>query len=148
VRIASFAVTVLVCCAHNAPPVERIEILPAIGGDVASASGTLDDASCQPEAFDPIDADGTGALDRAHLRRTLDSARAFCQRCCNGLDAVDANVVVTLLPEGFTTEVTIQPEPLGSTPTGACLYASFHRVTTKAFHGDAVTTSVQVRIHR
>ncbi len=53
-------------------------------------------------------------------------------------------VLVTVSPEGYSTNVSVTPESSG--PTNACLYATFHRVMTKPFQGDPLTVRVPVHV--
>lgn len=128
-----------------AAPAQHVEIAP-----LPTPNGAIDsphvepDAACKPETLEPIDADASGALDTAALRRVLASSMAFAKRCCSGDEEEDAVVAVTVSPGGYSTEVSVTPESSG--PTNACLYATFHRVITKSFSGDPITVRVPLHI--
>jgi hypothetical protein len=138
-------VFVFLAACHSESHVARVEIalpLPAVGSqDDASAEG---DDWCKPEALDAIGLTASGALDTAALRKVLDRAAAFSMRCCAGDDDEDALVTVTVSPEGYATTVKVSPEE--SSPAHACVYATFHRVITRGFSGDAVSVQVPLRL--
>jgi hypothetical protein len=125
-----------------------VELLPARASPTADASiaWPTDDPQCEPKPLAVVGVDDHGAIDDTMLRQGLDSARAFAERCCTGDESGDATVRVTAASEGFTTTVAIEPDNLSTGPTGACLHASFHRVTTKAFTGSPVTVIVVVHV--
>ena len=128
-------------------PATHVEIPPpaqAAGDDRATPS--LDELACKPHGLVAIDADASGALDVIRLNAAMLSARDFAQRCCRGDESGDATVRVTVAPEGYQTDVAIEPAGLADGATGACLRASFHRVVVKSFRGEAKTVSIDVRI--
>lgn len=114
----------------------------------ASVSAAAEDLTCKPAALAVVGADDSGALDLQAFERALGEARAFAERCCTGDESGAADVAVTLAPQGYETTVAVTPEALARGPTGACIHASFHRVTAAAFHGDPVTRHVAVALGR
>ena len=140
-------VAIAALCACGAPAATRVELPPvaASAGD-DRATPSLDDLACKPHGLVAIDADASGGLDVIRLNQAMLSARDFAQRCCRGDESGDATVRVTVAPEGYQTDVAIEPATLAEGATGACLRASFHRVVVKSFQGDAKTVSIEVRI--
>jgi hypothetical protein len=149
--LAASLVGALVACSRDLP-VQRVDLAPAptaTASEVAEApTNPPNEPACKPEALVAVGADGSGRLDAAMLKQAIDLAKGFAERCCNGDESGDATVVVTVSPDGYATEVKIEPELLATGPTGACLYASFHRVVTKSFQGSAVSVTVPVHVRR
>ncbi len=143
------ALAVFVSCSRDSP-VQRVELAPAptaTASEVAEVpTNPPNEPACKPEALAAVGTDGSGHLDGATFRQALEAAKGFAERCCNGDESGDATVVVTVSPDGYATDVKIEPERLAAGPTGACLYASFHRVVTSSFKGTAVTVSVPVHV--
>lgn len=138
-----FLVLGAAACAHEAP-VQRVQLPVA---PVLTAQPPVDEGSCKAVALTPVGLDSSDALDTGELRAALESARDFAERCCSGDESGTATVLVTVSPEGYATEVKIEPDNLADGPTGSCLYGSFHRVTTRAFRGTPMTVSVDVRVN-
>lgn len=130
----------VVACARERPP-QQVELPAAPSGPIDDGEG-----SCEPAPLDPVGVDESGALDVGALKKTLERARDFAQRCCNGDAAGTATVVVTVQPEGYGTDVVVEPDRLAEGPTGSCLHGSFHRVVTRPFKGVAMTVRVPVRV--
>ncbi len=141
----------VVACGSASSQTQRVEILPPVHSTVASEASPenpAQDAQCKPEALAAIEPDASGGLDGPAVHQALESARTFAQRCCNGDVGGEASVTVTISPEGYTTGVSIAPDALAAAATGACVYASFHRVIAKAFSGGALTVTIPVRVTR
>ncbi|CAN5702107.1 hypothetical protein BH09MYX1_BH09MYX1_63490 [soil metagenome] len=87
-----------------------------------------------------------GALDMTALHDSLARARNFAELCCSGDETGVATGKVTVGPIGYDTQIDIEPDDLARGATGSCLHGSFHRVTTRAFRGEALTVPVTVRV--
>ncbi|HEY1960736.1 MAG TPA: hypothetical protein VGH28_34225 [Polyangiaceae bacterium] len=138
------ALAVLLAC--GSPQTTRVDLPPAPTASADPHTASLDDLACKPHGLVAIDPDPSGALDAVGLNAALLSARDFAQRCCAGDETGDATVRVTVSPEGYDTRVEITPENLAGGATGACVYASFHRVVVKGYRGEPSTTDIVVRI--
>jgi hypothetical protein len=135
----------LFACAHE--PASHVEILPLPSGHADDASVAWpEEPGCEPEALEVVETGANGALDTAMLRDRLGAARKFAERCCTGDESGDATVSVTFAPEGYGTTVSVEPVRLATGAPGACLSASFHRVTTKSFSGAPVTVTTLVHV--
>jgi hypothetical protein len=152
VKLLSFTLAAGLAACSRDSPVQRVELAPApttTASEVAEVpTNPPNEPACVPEALVAIGVDGSGHLDQAMLKQATDSAKGFAERCCNGDESGDATVLVTVSPDGYATDVKIEPERLAAGPTGACLYASFHRVVTTSFKGAAITVSVPVHVRR
>jgi hypothetical protein len=143
VRIIFIVCILAGSCSHGTGS-QRVEILPVPSATASEAalSWPSEDEACKPESIDVVDLDGAPDA----LSRPLAAARRFAERCCVGDESGDAIVTVTFAPEGYGTTVAIEPERLASGPTGACLSASFHRVTTRTFAGDERKVTIPVHV--
>ena len=140
-RLSSAFVLVFVAACACERPAQQVELPPAPSRPIDDGEG-----SCEPEPLEPVGVDESGALDTSALKKSLEQARDFAQRCCNGDAAGTATVIVTVQPEGYGTEVVVEPDRLAEGPTGSCLHGSFHRVATRPFKGVAMTVRVPVRV--
>ncbi len=142
---------VLASCGHDSGPAQHVELTPLPVSSTREGDSptpqALEEPSCKPADIVAIESDSAGVLDMPKLREALSSAQAFAQRCCNGDEAGDASVRVTLAPAGYETSVSIEPERLASAATGACIHAIFHRVVTRSFSGSPFTVTVPVHVH-
>ena len=138
------ALALLAAC--GSPPATRVELPPPPTASASPTTPPLDELACKPHGLVAIDPAPSGALDEIRLNEALLSARDFAQRCCGGDETGDATVRVTVTPAGYETTVAIDPENLAGGATGACLYASFHRVVVKSYSGEPKTVSVVVRV--
>ena len=145
-RALRIALIVGASCHRELPATTvQLQALPAQHG-VTATPGTAEESACAPPALEVVGIDERGALDKGRFEKALGDARAFAERCCTGDEAGNGTVTVTVAPQGYTTQVDIEPEPLATGPTGACVYASFHRVTTVSFTGEAATLAVPLRL--
>lgn len=144
---ALLAAVALVAVSCGGATVQHVDLPPPVAS-ASSAPSTepLDELVCKPHGLVAIDPDPSGALDAIRLNQALLSARDFAQRCCNGDETGDATVRVTVSPDGYQTDVVVEPESLAGGATGACLYASFHRVIVKAYRGTSMTIPIAVHV--
>lgn len=132
-------------CAAHANANEARVVLPPPPTTTESDAGATEPDACRPEALAPVDVND-GEPDPRQLTESVERARVFAERCCVGDSAETATVTVTLGPEGYSTDVTVEPSAVSETPSGACLRGSFHRVTTRAFRGSPRVTRVLVHL--
>jgi hypothetical protein len=93
-----------------------------------------------------IEPDASGRLNEAALRPRLLASKAFAERCCAGDESGDVVVTVTVQPEGYDTQVALEPELSATGPTRACVVGSFRRVLAKAYQGAALTVTVPLHL--
>ena len=128
----------LVACGGSKPAhVEIATPLPS-PGDATSTTPGLDDIACTPQPM--------AAIDIADLGAALSQSRDFAQRCCGGDENGDAIVRVTPAPSGYQTAITIEPESIATSSSGACVHAVFHRLLVKPYDGSEKTSTVTVRL--
>jgi hypothetical protein len=133
-------VVLLVACGGSSKPahVEIAAPLPSPGETNASATPGLDDIACTPQPM--------AAIDIADLSTALAQSRDFAQRCCSGDENGDAIVRVTPSTGGYQTEITIEPESIATSSSGACVHAVFHRLLVKPYDGAEKTSTITVRL--
>lgn len=129
----------LAACGGSKPShVDLPAPLPSATEQPSSATPGLDDIACTPQPM--------AAIDIADLAAALAQSRDFAQRCCTGDENGDAIVRVTPAPSGYQTAITIEPDSIASSSSGACVHAVFHRLLVKPYDGTERTTSITVRL--
>ena len=132
------AMLVATACGGSKPAhVDIAAPLPS-PSDATTATPGLDDIACTPQPM--------AAIDIADLGAALSRSRDFAQRCCGGDENGDAIVRVTPAPSGYQTAITIEPESIATSSSGACVRAVFHRLLVKPYDGPEKTVSVTVRL--
>ena len=127
--------------ACGSKPPAHVEIaapLPSVSDQPGAATPGLDDIACTPQPM--------AAIDIADLPAALARSRDFAQRCCSGDENGDAIVHVTPSAGGYQTAITIEPDAIATSSSGACVHAVFHRLLVKPFDGPEKTTSITVRL--
>ena len=129
----------LVACGGGKPSHVDLPVpLPPVSDQTTPTTPGLDDIACTPQPM--------AAIDIGELGGALAQSRDFAQRCCSGDENGDAIVHVTPASSGYQTAITIEPDAIATSSSGACVHAVFHRLLVKPYDGPERTTSITVRL--
>jgi len=133
-----FALLLVACGGSKPSHVDLPAPLPSTPDQTGATTPGLDDIACTPQPM--------SAIDVTDLDAALARSRDFAQRCCSGDENGDAIVRVTPSAGGYQTTITIEPEAIATSSSGACVHAVFHRLLVKPYDGPEKTSSVTVRL--